>query len=464
MPKVPLQLGIQSNPGRHPAAGSARIYNCYMEPGGEEGTTQTPLYPVAGLTQWAAASSSGGVRAMLATANYLYVVRGRLLERFDSSGASTTIGGIPTDGPVFMARNRAEPEPEIGIVSGGSYWRATGTTLAENTDTDLPPTSSIDVLNGYFILPGFAGVWYISDVDDGSSIDPADFASAESLPDNIVRVATRETELVIFSSDSTEWWQDTGAAFPFARVQTARIGCLAARSVANVDRSLMWVAADHTVRLMEGYGGRIVSHPAVQRDIADETDKSGIVATAWHEAGAWFYSISGTAWTWELNVATGKWHQRKSYGAERWKCAHVCHFAGLTIAGDRSTGALYLMDRDTHTEGSDPLVMEVIAPAVKAFPNNVVVDRLALRVQTGTGLVPGSTSTAEPAIMVAMSRDGGATFGTDRHLSLGTRGNRTKTVASHSWGQAESAVFRLTCSAAVARGFYEASIDVTTVK
>jgi len=464
MPTVALNLGLQSNPARHTSAGSARIYNLYVEPGGEESSAPAALWPVAGLASWATLTGGGGIRAMLATASYLYVVAGRVLYRVDSSGTSTAIGGIPTDGPVFMARNRAEPEPEIGIVSDGLYWVVTGASLVENVDTDLPPASSIDVLNGYFILPGYAGVFYISDADDATSIAPGDFASAESLPDNIVRVATRESELVIFSTDSTEWWQDVGASFPFQRVQTAGLGCLAARSVARLDRTLIWVAPDFTVREMAGYGGKVISTYAVARDIEDETDKAGITATAWAEAGHWFYALSGTGWTWVYDATTGKWHQRQSYGAARWRCNHVMTFAGMTLAGDKDSGTIYRMSRATHAEGSDPLVTEIIAPAAKAFPSDIIVDRLTLRTVTGTGLVPGDSATSEPVVMVQMSRDGGATFGTARHLSLGRRGDRTKVVESYRWGKAQSAVFRFTASAAVARGFLEASIDYTPVK
>lgn len=464
MPTVPLLLGHQSNPSRHPAAGSCRIFNCYMEPGGEEASAQTPLWAVSGLSVWATLAGGGGIRAMLATANHLYVVAGRVLFRVDSSGNATALGGIPTEGPVFMARNRREPEPEIGIVSDGLYWIVTNATLVENTDTDLPAASSIDVIDGHFILPGYGNAWYITEADEATSVDPLDFASAESSPDAIVRVATRESEIVLFGADTVEWWQNTGASFPFARVQTARIGCLGAGTVARIDRTLAWVADDHTVRLMQGYGGQVISIPAVARDVEADADKAGMTATAWAEGGTWFYSLSGSTWTWEYNLGTGKWHQRKSYGSSRWRCGRVVPFAGLTLAGDRSSGTIYRMSRDVHTEGSDPLVMEVVAPAAKAFPGDIVVDRLALRMVTGTGLVPGSAATTEPVVMAQISRDGGVTFGPERHLSLGARGNRGKVIESYRWGKAQSAVFRLTCSAAVQRGFLEASIDYTPLR
>lgn len=49
MPTRPLSLGAQSNPGRHPAAGAARLINAYAEDAGEEGVMRWPIWCVEGL-------------------------------------------------------------------------------------------------------------------------------------------------------------------------------------------------------------------------------------------------------------------------------------------------------------------------------------------------------------------------------------------------------------------------------
>lgn len=456
-----LPLAMQSNPGRYPAAGKARLVNCYRDPAGEEGKSQSPIYPVDGLTQWAAASSSGGVRALLPTATYLYAVRGRLLERFDPSGASTVIGGIPTDGLVTMVRNRANPM-QIGIVSDGSYWVCTNTTLTEHPDADLPAASSIAVLDGYFVFPGYGSVFYISDIDNATSIDPLDFASAQYSPDATMRVATRESELVFFGADSTEWWQDTGGTgFPFSRVQAIDIGCLSSASVARVDRTLAWVAHDGTVRLMQGYDGKVISNPAVARAITDEPTKSALTGTSWSRDQHVFYALSGTNFTWVYDVSTERWHERESYGSRRWRCSQVTQFAGLTLAGDATTGAIYSMSRDVYDEAGNPLVMTVDSPIIHQYPRRLQINAVHADIIPGQGLVPGNSATTDPQLLMAMSRDGGATFSTERQASMGTRGARTRRVISRRWGVygTTGATLRLRASAAVARGIIGAAID-----
>lgn len=466
MPLLPITLGTQSNPGRFSTAGSARLINLMIEQSGQEGKTTTVLYPVAGLAAFATMSgASGGVRAMLATDNWLYVVAGRLLFRVDVSGAATIIGGIPTDGLVTMARNRAEPV-QIGINSDGLLWVCTDATLTQNTDADLPPSSSLAVLDGYGILPGFGSVFHLSDIDDFTTFDPLDFASAESSPDATMRVAVRESEVVFFGRDSTEWWGRSGGDFPFARVQTARIGCLSAASVAAVDRTLAWVAHDGTVRLMDGYGGKVISHHAVDRFVADEPDKTALVATTWAQDGHTVYCLSGTNGTWVYDLGTGLWHNRESYGLSRWRCSHVVQFAGRTIAGDATTGALYEMHRDYADEAGEPLITTSITPPNHAFPERLQVAALHLDIITGQGLVPGDATTTDPQIMIAASRDGGATFGPERMMSMGARGDRVKRVVARRWGTfgTQGVTWRVSSSAAVARGFLSATMDAKKLR
>jgi len=462
---LPITLGTQSNPGRFSTAGSARLTNLMIEQSGQEGKALTVLYPVPGLASFSTLTGGGGVRAMLATDNWLYVVAGRLLFRVDASGASTLIGGIPTDGLVTMGRNRANPT-QIGISSDGLFWVVVDATLTPNADTDLPPSSSLAVLDGYGILPGYGSVFHISDADDFTAFDPLDFASAESSPDATMRVAVRESEVVFFGTESTEWWQNSGGTFPFSRVQTARIGCLSAASVATVDRTLAWVAQDGTVRLMEGYSGKVISNHAVDRFVADETTKSELTATSWAQDGHTFYCLSGTNETWVYDIATGLWHNRESYGYSRWRCSYVVQFAGKTIAGDASTGILYQMHRDYADEAGEPLICESITPPNHAAPERLQVNALHLDVITGQGIVPGDDSTTEPQIMVQGSRDGGATFGTERWISMGHRGERVKRIVLRRWGVygVQGVTWRVRSSAAVARGFLSAHMDAQKLR
>jgi hypothetical protein len=468
MTTIPLVFPSQSNPGRFAANGSARLINCFREKQGGEGTVDTPIHAVSGLSLWSTLTGAGGIRAALVVDNYLIVVAGRLLFRVDNAGNATQIGAIPTDGPVYIGRNRAVPT-QVGICSAGLFWVLTGTTLTLNADLDLPAASSFAVLDGYGILPGFGNQWFITDTDNFTSIEALDFASAESSPDPVMRVAVRESEVVFFGASSVEWWRDTGETFPFGRVTSKRLGCLSAGSVTSFSQTLAWIASDDDgnvfVAVMSGYDGQRISTHAVERAIRDETDKTSITATSWGEDGHTFLAISGTNWTWVYDKATGLWHERQSYGSSRWRCALVVPFAGKLIACDATQGKLYDMKRSYTDEAGNPLLVDLITPTHHVFPDRMRVNNLRIRAVMGQGLVPGDSSTTDPQIMIRASRDGGATWGSERSVSLGVGGERVQRIVARRWGvySDQGVTYRLTMSAAVARGLLDAAMDAESV-
>lgn len=463
MATIPLIFPTQSNPGRFSANGSARLINLFREQQGGEGTVDTPTHAVSGLSLFSTLTG-GGIRAALAVENYLYVVAGRLLYRVDNAGASTLIGAIATDGPVYMGRNRANPT-QIGIVSAGQFWVLTGLTLTLNADLDLPAASSFAVLDGYGVLPGYGNQFYITDTDNFTSIDALDFASAESSPDAIMRVAVRENEVVFFGADTVEWWRNTGETFPFGRITAKRIGCLSAGSVTRFAQTLAWVATDEDdnifVAVMNGYDGQRISTHAVERTIRDDANRSSITATSWGEDGHTFLAISGTDWTWVYDKATGLWHERQSYGSSKWRCNLVVAFAGKLIACDASEAKLYEMHREYTDEAGNPLVVEIISPTHHVFPDRMQLDRVFIRAVVGQGAVPGDDSTTDPQLSIQISRDGGATYSTERLISMGTGGQREKEITLSRFGRASRLgyTFKLSSSAAVARGFLDAALD-----
>lgn len=70
MPVRPLALGVQSNPGRHPAAGSARLINAYAEDAGQEGVIQWPVWCVEGLVNFCSLDGSDVEEPVVSEALY----------------------------------------------------------------------------------------------------------------------------------------------------------------------------------------------------------------------------------------------------------------------------------------------------------------------------------------------------------------------------------------------------------
>lgn len=364
MDYTPIALGTGSNSGRDPQAGAARFINCYVEDAGQEGKTRWPVYACSGFSAFATLASAGvgAIRAMLPlSASALYVVSGTRLVKVDAAGTETAISGaLPSTGLVTMARNRREPNAQIGISVGGQFWVCEADALVQVDLSALVPAGvglvAVESLDGYFLLLFDNGEFFASDID-ASSIDDLNFARAESSPDGGVIIKARGREAVIFGEDSTEWWSNTGAAdFPFERASSTDFGCYAAGSAVNVLHvgsesvvdTIAFAAADTNgayagVCLLDGYSARKISTAQVDRAIASETDRSTIRACTWSLNGHTFYAISTSTQTHVYDLATGAWHERTSAVLGFWRVRTAAAFGTKVLVGDYALGKLYWM-------------------------------------------------------------------------------------------------------------------------
>lgn len=434
---TPIALGVRSNPARNSQAGNATLINCFSEEAGEDAKNAWLIYGTAGLTNFGSALIGGGIRAMIVVNTTLYAVAGRSVYAVTSEGIATKIGGIQSDGAVYMERNRRVPA-QIGIVAGGFLFVIdTGSNVMTAVlDPDLTSPISLSFLDGFGILPIANGEYILTSIDDFTQIDGLDVGTAEAYPDEIVRSAVLEQELVLFGETSIEWHTDTGAAdFPFARSHATELGCLAPDSVAKVDsptiKTLIWVAPDHTVRQMSGYSGNVISTNEISK-LIKELHSAGEIGTlkgfSWADAGRFFYALTCQRWTRVYDGKTGHWHVRQSYGLDNWRVSSVVQFGTKLIAGDYTTGQLYEMNDRFNTEGANHLVAEIITPTVHAFPYGLKFNAMYIDAATGVGKNTATVHSSDPKIMVSWSDDGGDSFSKEREVSLGRLGQKAKRV------------------------------------
>jgi hypothetical protein len=454
MPRTPITFPLSSNPARFGHAGAARLINLYPEKVGPDAKTEWCWWAVDGLSAFSTLTGGGGVRAMLALSDSdLYVVAGRVLFRVDNTGSASILGGISSDGVVTMAQNRVG---QIAIVCDGLYYGVVGGVLSQLADPDLPPPISVAEINGQFVFLIADGRMFISDVDDWN-VDALNFVTNEKRPDQGVRNITRGSDHVAFGTNSTEFWQDSGE---FLRTAANDLGCKAAGSVVELEQTIFWVCHDGTVRVLEGYQGKKISTHPVERFIAEDAHPQNLTACAWQARGHSFYALSGTNGTWVYDVSTGQWHERASYGLDRWKVSQTIQFGTKVIAGNYNDGALYEMSPDAYDEDGDELVCTIQPAPVSANGKRVKHNRIDVDVIPGTGLVSGASYLQNPTLMVDYSEDGGLTFGTQRQLSTGAAGQTLRRCFATRLGMSRSRTYRLSMSAAVARGFLSMTADL----
>jgi hypothetical protein len=123
------------------------------------------------------------------------------------------------------------------------------------------------------------------------------------------------------------------------------------------------------------------------------------------------------------------------------------------------------MSHTAYDEAGSPLIVTVQPPAVHAWPNPLRFFALHIDVIPGAGLNSTETYLANPSIMVTHSNDGGETWSSERHAVIGPLGKRKIRVKLNRLGRSkeDGKVFKISCSAAVMRGFVGMAVETQKV-
>jgi hypothetical protein len=304
----------------------------------------------------------GPIRGLWQFNGQAYAVSGELLYKIDTLWRPTLIGTVSgSTGPVSMADNGTQ----LFIACNGPSFIYNSLTneFKQIDDPDFPGAVTVGYLNGYFVFnePNSQRLW-ITQLLDGGSIDPLDFASAEGSPDGLISVLISHREAWLFGTNSVEVWYDSGAAdFPLGPVQGAfnEIGCIAAFSVAKLDNGIFWLGADARgqgiVYRANGYTAQRVSTHAIEWQIQQYENMTDAIAYTYQQDGHAFYVLifPSANTTWVFDVATSMWHERAAFvngdfTRHRSNCQMA--FNGEVVVGDHELGNLYAFDLDVFTD------------------------------------------------------------------------------------------------------------------
>lgn len=355
--KTPI-LG-QSYVARSVNAADNRMVNLFPE-SLQEGKEAAYLQRTPGL-RLVATVGDGPIRGMWKFGDFLYVISGGGLYRIDTNFQSTYLGLVNGSGPVSMTDNGEQLF--IACNPDAFIYNATTGVFGQLTDPDFPGAVTVGYLDGYFVFnqPGSQRFW-VTALNDGTQIDPLDFASAEGNPDGIVALIVDHREVWLFGSNTTEVWYNAGLPdFPLARIQGAfmEIGCLAPYSVAKMDNSVFWLGSDARgngiVYRAEGYRGKRISTHAVEWQIQQYGVLNDALAYTYQQDGHSFYVLvfPGANTTWVYDASTGVWHERAAWDGvkflrHRGNCQ--ANFNNQILVGDAYYGAIFEFDPNTYND------------------------------------------------------------------------------------------------------------------
>lgn len=421
-------------------AADNRMINLFPEIVPEAGKSPAYLQRAPGL-RLLATLGTGPIRGVNSFNGNLYVVSGEQLFQLDSDYAATVLGTVSgSTGPVSMANNGIQ----LFVACNGPSFVYNSSTLAfgQITDPDFPGALTVSFLDGYFVFiePNSQSVW-VTALNDPTSIDPLDFASAEADPDNLVSSIVDHGQVWLFGTNSVEVWYDSGNAdFPLQRINGAynEIGCAATFSVAKLDNGLFWLGQDARgtgmVYRANGYTGQRISTHAVEWQIQQYGNISDATAYTYQQDGHSFYVLnfpSANA-TWVYDVATQAWHERAGWvnGAfTRHRADCQTFFNNEVTVGDYQNGNIYAFDLNVYNDYDRIQKWLRSWRALPTGENNLrrtSQHSLQLDCESGVGLETGQGD--DPQIMLRFSDDGGHTWSREQWSSMGRIGQYYKRV------------------------------------
>jgi hypothetical protein len=367
-----------------------------------------------------------------------YLVIRDIFYRWDGTTLSQ-LGFLNTNiGSVTMI---TDDNDNVFVSDGIQGYHYNATTLAfavVSTPTDVGTCASQGGF-GIYAVPG-ADQWYISGLNDYTSWDALDFATAEGSPDEIVRVFVDHNEVWFFGSKTIEVWRNSGAQdFPYVPNTQLERGCAAAFSVAADDNSIFWLGEDWIVYRADGYRPVRVSTHAIEEWIQDAPNKDEGRAFIYTIRGHKFYTLTFPDYgTRQFNIATGFWNQCQSWEENDWQ---IVGGAGKPVSYYVTPTGIVTLDSTKNTDAGE--IMERGGTSAPVFSAGDLMTLSAIWLDVEVGRVAEGID--EPQIMLRISRNG-EEFGAVKMRGMGLTGDYKRRAVWRNLGQAREFVARISCT------------------
>ena len=420
------------------------LINCYLEidnKGSFFRITRAPAFRTLNTV------GDGPIRGMYDAGDVIYVVSGTEFYRCTVSpfGAlSAVLKGTITgqNGNITMASVGADFPQILVLTSGVGYiYKELDGSFTQITDVSFDPDYGVASFNSRFWLnrPD-SNEFFGSEVEDGLNYDALFFASADKTSDVWKNVKALNTELLLFGSKSIERWQDINVStgFPLRRVQGGTInrGIASAKSLAQWESTLFWLADDFTVRSLSEGGMSKISDLSLETQISQYNSPSAAIGFVVDYPFYKCYCLTfpQNDVTWCYDITRGAWHQRKSTDVDSWRISCSVQSSNITLLGDRFNGNIYAMDATVYEEGGVTTPATWVTASTHDDAAATTYSYLELVAEMGVGTISNvneigqiSNAPIEPAMSCARSTDGGFTYRwlSDRTFgAVGSRNNK----------------------------------------
>ncbi len=399
-------------------------------------------------------------RGWISTGQLYYVMHRGTFYSVDNANVKTALGTISTtEGKVSMAYDGVV----ILIATGTNLYTYTvaSSTFAVVSDGQAPQLAkTCSWIDGNFIVDQGSGDEFQTS-PDGTSWDAADFAAAESNPDGLVRVFVDNGELQLAGENTWEFWGLSGGQdFAFSAIvgATGEYGLAARWSLCKYNGGVAALVKPREgqvqVVFIKGYVFTPISSHELDYIINKYTTVSDATAYAYMFNGHSMYQINFPTAnaSWLYDSSSGMWSP-VSYGLDedRHRGELQLDFLNKTIISDWENGNVYNLVGDVYTDNGTAIASEIITRHVFNGNKRGNISQLYVDMEVGVGITSGQGS--DPKVMLQISKNNGATWGTELWKSLGKVGEYATRVVWRKLGVARDWTFKLRVTDPVKRVF-----------
>ena len=352
--------------------------------------------------------------------NGVYIsLNGTVLSSVDSSGIPTTLGVVPGDGRVSMAKN----DDFVSIViNNGDCYNYDGSTVAKVTDGQYVSASTVAFVDGFFVYSQTNGEkFFISALNDPTSFDALDFSTAEQRPDPIVAVFVYNNQLHVLGTETIEKYNNQGGVnFPFIRINGASntTGCYSKFTPLEVNNNFVFVGGAKNqsagIYLMSGNNPQRISTPAIDNvlETFTDTELTQAYSMTWEKAGQLIIAITicstnVTGRTFCFNFTSGEWFEFSS-AMQEYRARSVVKIYNKFFVGDNG-GQVGYMDDSVHEDYGTVIYREKASqPFLNQEGEEYIIGSLEAWFESGVGKTTGQGS--DPVVRMDFSDDLGRTW------------------------------------------------------
>lgn len=287
---------------------------------------------------------------------------GTAIYKFDGTTA-TSLGTIAT------GTDRVEFAPTnfgLAYLAANTLYFNNGTVQTTITIPDGKIPVSITSINSYVIVGCSDGTWYWV-VPGDTTIDPLHFATAESMPDNLLCVRRVHDEVYMFGAQTTEVWQVTAIANIILQPAQGRrydIGTAHRDTVQALDNTLYFVGSDGIVYLA-GQVPMRVSTDGIEEAIRLATGTPSAFTFSYDGHSYYVLNLSGQG-TFAFDVQNRNWMEFSSDQLTTgWLPAVACMVGNVAMFGASNSGKV--LKADATSSSDDGTIFTRAVSGIVAF-------------------------------------------------------------------------------------------------